>query len=103
MFHAVVLVIIVIIVMLRKRSRVQERLNIQDDSGDPWDDKRHYKYNFTKAADDFANKHMKENDIDEECAQGVVVNPMYEPDGNVTENPTYLVSYIASSYGAGYS
>ena len=87
------LVITAIIVMSRKRSKDdQERIN-QDNSGDPWDHKRHYKYDFTKAADDFTNKHMRDNDIDEEFAQGALVNPTYEPDGNVTENPTYLVSY----------
>ena len=82
--------------MSRRRSRDhRERLVIQDDSGDPWDEKRHFKYDFKKARDDFANKHLKENDIDEEFAQGAVVNPMYEPDGTVTENPTYLVSKLA--------
>ena len=91
------LVIFAIIVMSRKRSKDrQERLTIQDDSGDPWDDKRHYKYDFTKAADDYANKHLKENDVDEEIAQGAVVNSTYESDGIVIENPTYLVSYIVT-------
>ena len=66
---------------------------IQEDSEDPWERKRHYKYDFQKATDEFTTKHLKENDIDEEFAQGSVVNPLYAPDGEVVDNPAYLVGY----------
>ena len=85
--------IIVIVVVSRRRSKnSQERLIIQDDSGDPWDEKRHYKYDIKKAADDYTNRLLRENNIDEEFAQGAIVNPMYAPEGEVHDNPTYLVS-----------
>ena len=77
--------IIVIVVVSRKRSKIsQERLIIQDDSGDPWDEKRHYTYDdIKKAADDYTNRLLRENNIDEESAQGAIVNPMYAPEGEV--------------------
>ena len=86
-FRAVML-IIVIIVMSRKRSKDRRgQFVIQLDRGDLSDEKRHYKYDIQKANDD-SNKHLKENNIHEELAQGAMVNPTYELDGTVTENPT---------------
>ena len=49
-------------------------------------------YNFNKATNDFKTKYMKENDIEEEFAEGVVVNPLYSLQGEVVDNPTYLVN-----------
>ena len=84
--------IIVYFVVSRKRSKNSQERLIQDDSGDTWDEKRHYTYDIRKAADDYTNKLLKESNIDEEFAQGAVVNPMYAPEGEVHDNPTYLVS-----------
>ena len=86
-YITVVLVIIVTVVVSRKRSRNNQERLIHDDSGDSWDEKRHYTYDIKKAADDYTNKLSKENNIDEEFAQGAVVNPMYAPEGEVHDNP----------------
>ena len=65
--------------MSRKRSKGHRgQFVIQDDSGDLWDEKCHYKYDIQKANDDSTNKHLKENNIDEEFARGAIANPMYE-------------------------
>ena len=84
--------ITVIVVVSRKRSKINQERLIQDDSEDAWDEKRHYTYDIRKAADDYTNKLLKESNIDEEFAQGAIVNPMYQPEGEVHDNPTYLVS-----------
>ena len=63
----------VIFVVSRKRSKIsQEQLN--------------------QAADNYTNKLLKESNIDEGFAQEAVVNPMYAPEDEVHDNPTYLVS-----------
>jgi len=92
-------VIIIIIALSRRRRKEsdQQRLanNTEDDKGDVYDDKRQYKYDFRKAAEDFTIKHMKENEIDVEFAEADVVNnPVYSPEGVAFDNPTYLVSSI---------
>jgi len=79
----------------RRKESDQQRLikNTKDDRGDAYDDKRQYKYDFRKAAEDYTIKHMKENEIDEEFAEADVVNnPVYSPEGTVFDNPTYMVS-----------
>ena len=91
MFHVVVVVILVIIMVLRKRGKGDRK--DQDDSGDPWDDKHHFKYDVKRAADDLTHKHLKQNDTGKEFAQGTVSNPVYKIGGTVIDNPTYLVSY----------
>lgn len=90
-FHIVVVIVIIIIVVAIKRK--QNRFVKRSHSRDVLDDKRQFKYDFNKAVDDFTSKHLKENNIDKEFAQGAVVNPAYSPDGAVIENPTYLVSH----------
>ena len=84
--------IIVVVVVSRKRSKNSQERLIQNDSGDAWEEKRHYTYDIRKAADEYTNKLLKESNTDEEFAQGAIVNPMYEPEGEVHDNPTYLVS-----------
>lgn len=93
--------VIVIITILSRRRKESDRerqiKNAKDDEGDIYDDKRHFKYDFRKAAEDYSARHMKENDIDEEFADADVVNnPMYNPEGAVFDNPTYLVSQLSS-------
>ena len=81
----------------RRKESDQQRLvkNTEDDKGDVYDDKRQYKYDFRKAAEDYTIKHMKENEIDEEFAEATVVNnPVFSPEGAVFNNPTYMVSSI---------
>ena len=97
--HTVAVVVLVItVITVRSRKRIkdnhQDRL-INQDSGDRWDEKRHFKYDVKKAEDDYTNKHLKENNIDEEFAKGAVVNPLFAPEGVVMENPTYLVRKLA--------
>lgn len=91
------LVIFCIAVASRKRKHDDEErlakkgntINKVDDH--ECDSKHHYKYNFNKATNDFKTKYMKENDIEEEFAEGAVVNPLYSLQGEVVDNPTYLV------------
>ena len=83
---------VIIVVVSRKRSKNSEEQIIKDGDDDTWDEKRRYKYDMKKAADDFTNKHLKENNIDEEFAEGAVINPMFLPEGELHENPMYLVS-----------
>ena len=93
------ILIVVIILLVKKRTQPDEERLIKDQKGanneieNVYDDKRNYKYDFSKAAKEFTVRHMKENDIDEEFAEGAVMNPMYAPEGDVFENPAYLVSY----------
>ena len=95
---AAVLVILCITVALRKRKHDdKEQLIRKNNSKNKVEDhecdsKHHYKYNFNKATNDFKTRYMKENDIEEEFAEGVVVNPLYSLQGEVVDNPTYLVS-----------
>ena len=92
-FHTVVLVIIVVTVMSRKKKQIDREQPLKQDDGDEWDKKRHFTYEIKKAVADFTTKHMRENDIDEEFAEGAVVNLVYKPGGTVIENPYYMVSY----------
>ena len=95
---AAVLVILCITVALRKRKHDdKEQLIRKDNSKNKVEDhecdsKHHYKYNFNKVTNDFKTRYMKENDIEEEFAEGAVVNPLYSLQGEVVDNPTYLVS-----------
>ena len=83
---------IIVVVVIRKRNRNREDGLIKDGADDAWDEKRRYKYDIKRAADDFTIKHLKENNIDEEFAEGAIMNPMFSPEGELHDNPMYLVS-----------